>query len=151
MRETIKTFVCVCPTGFTGSYCEHHVTSQQLLFLNRKKSFLLNDDGLFLGNTDTIKDDNVRVYESCSTMLHGEAIIIGGHTHDGQQEYEKQVIVRVENIKSCRFFSCIKKKLKFHIGVEGRFPESYSGFNFWQSFFDRKIITATKFLTWEVL
>ena len=71
--------------GFTGHFCEFKTEQDHLLFVGSKLtgsgriyiSFLLNADGRLIEENALI-DKQADAYQSCSTMLNGEAIIFGG-------------------------------------------------------------------------
>ena len=73
-----KTNKCFCTHKFTGVFCEHKAKTENFLFLHQRQSFGFGYDGSFIGNTDSIIDENIFVYNSCSTVLNGEIIIFGG-------------------------------------------------------------------------
>jgi len=55
-----------------------------MLFLNWNNSFLFTHDGLLVGIANSITDENIKVFRSCSTILEGEAVIFGGIWGDTQ-------------------------------------------------------------------
>ena len=97
-----KIFECSCADGFTGDFCEFKTEQDHLLYLNTESTidYKLNIQGpiQFIYNAaerlieeSAVIDDQAIVYQSCSTMLNGEALIFGGY---GIQGYDalRQVI-----------------------------------------------------------
>jgi len=56
--------------------------------IHKKNAFLFDSNGIFLGKTQSIIDQNVQVEASCSILINGEALILGGIG-----PYKRQVII----------------------------------------------------------
>ena len=83
MLKPLKTFECSCIDDFTGDFCEFKTEQNLLFFLYKSNGLVLNDDGLITQESVTF-EDNSYAFESCFTMLNGEAIIFGGWDNNWQ-------------------------------------------------------------------
>ena len=72
-----KIFECSCADGFTGDFCEFQTEQDHLLFVYENDTLVFNADGRFIEENAVI-EGQTGAYGSCSTMLNGEAVIIGG-------------------------------------------------------------------------
>ena len=72
-----KIFECSCADGFTGDFCEFKTEQDHLLFIFENDPLVFNGDGRLIEENAVI-DQQASIYQSCSTMLNGEAIIFGG-------------------------------------------------------------------------
>ena len=72
-----KIFGCSCLVGFTGDFCEFKTEQDHLLFIHRENPLVFNADGRLIEENAVI-DEQAYAFGSCSTMLNGEAIILGG-------------------------------------------------------------------------
>ena len=72
-----KAFECSCIDGYTGIFCEFKIKQDHLLFVHKKTPLIFNADGKLIEENAVI-DQEVEIYESCLTMLNGEAIFFGG-------------------------------------------------------------------------
>ena len=88
-----KMFECSCADGFTGDFCQFKTEQDHLLFVSGSDLLVFNGDGRLI-EENVIVDAQVEVYGSCSTMLNGEAIILGGYYSD----IERQVQLKLNNI-----------------------------------------------------
>ena len=68
----------MCTDEFTGVFCEQKEKTDEFIYLHQRQAFRFNNDGLFIGKTDSMIDVDVFVYNSCSTIIHGETVIFGG-------------------------------------------------------------------------
>ena len=55
-----------------------------MIYAYKKESFLFDDEGSFLGYTESIVDENIQINGSCSTLLNGNTMILGGGTDNRQ-------------------------------------------------------------------
>ena len=76
-----KIFECSCLDGFNGDFCEFKTEQNQLLYLDWMSGFLFDDEGQLIKERLTF-GENVGAYDSCFTMLNGEAVIFGGSFYD---------------------------------------------------------------------
>ena len=90
MIKPDKIFECSCADGFTGDFCEFKTEQDHLLFVHRRTPLVFNADGRLIEENARI-DNQAGAYLSCSTMLNGEAIILGGDplTNTGRQVHLK--------------------------------------------------------------
>ena len=72
-----KIFECFCADGFTGDFCEFKFEQDHLLYVSGDVQFMIRADGKLI-EEKVVDDPQVYVFQSCSTMLNGEAVIIGG-------------------------------------------------------------------------
>ena len=81
-----KIFECSCVNGYTGDFCEFKTEQDHLLFVheevngNRIQPLVFNPDGRLIEENVVIDEQAglAGAYRSCSTILNGEAIILGG-------------------------------------------------------------------------
>ena len=83
----IQKFECFCSDGFDGTFCEHKVEADHLLFIRTtvndfgdqfQDKLVFNESGRLLDESAPI-GENSGAYMSCSTMVNGEAVIFGGN------------------------------------------------------------------------
>ena len=70
-----------------------------MIYAYKKESFLFDDEGSFLGYTESIVDEDIRINGSCSTLLNGNTMILGGGTDNRQvcnitSEYSQTLLRR---------------------------------------------------------
>ena len=82
-----KIFECSCTDGFTGDFCEFKIEQDHLLFVHEESPFVFNADGRLI-EENAIIDERAGADGSCSTMLNGEAVIIGS----SDSRYMRQVL-----------------------------------------------------------
>ena len=82
-----KIFECFCVNGFTGDFCEFKVEQDHLLFVSDVNSLVFNASAWVI-KQNALVDKSLSVDNSCSTMLNGEAIILGGGPGG---EFDRQV------------------------------------------------------------
>ena len=93
-----KIFECSCAEGFTGTFCEFKTEQDHLLFVSTTVNDFenrFNDKLVFNANGRLIEEDasigeDSGAYRSCSTMLNGEAIVLGGN-HEYPTNINRQV------------------------------------------------------------
>ena len=78
MIKPDKIFECSCADGFTGDFCEFKTAQDHLLFVYEKRRRVFNADGRLI-EKNAINDEHVKIDGTCSTMMNGESIIIGGY------------------------------------------------------------------------
>ena len=90
MLKLLKVFQCSCIDGHTGDFCEHQTEHDHLLFVGKvwvpdllnynriiNNTLVFNADGRVI-EENVVIDERAGVYDSCSAILNGEAIILGG-------------------------------------------------------------------------
>ena len=86
--KSFKVIECSCPDGFTGDFCEFKTDQNHLLYLNFDQyssndlRYVFNNDGELIGgrsvvSSDIIDESTTIEMVSCTTILHGEAVILG--------------------------------------------------------------------------
>ena len=88
-----KILECSCADGYTGDFCEFRTEQDHLFFVHSNTPLVFNADGTLIEEIAII-DQQAGADKSCSTMLNGEAIILGGYYSD----IERQVQFKLNNI-----------------------------------------------------
>ena len=71
--------------GFTGDFCEFKIGQNHLLFIRGNSQSLFNANGKLIGEKEVV-DEQIGADGSCSTILHGEAVIFGGSSRNIDQQ-----------------------------------------------------------------
>ena len=74
--ELFQVFRCSCTDGFTGDFCEFKTEQDNFLFVADTGQFIFNADGELI-KEGPIFGEPLGVKASCSTVMNGEAIIVG--------------------------------------------------------------------------
>ena len=78
-------FKCSCQQGFTGDFCEFKTEQDHLLYVRDNIQSVFNANGRLIGER-AVGDEQTTVKGSCSTIFHGEAIILGGSSRNIERQ-----------------------------------------------------------------
>ena len=85
-----KIFECSCVDGFTGEFCEFKTEQDHILVFDWNNPLVFNGNGKLIDENAVIEDE-VYVRGSCSTMLNGETVILGGWSSKARQVLLKYI------------------------------------------------------------
>ena len=77
--KPLKIYECSCVDGFTGEFCQFKTEQDHLLVFDWSNPLVFNGNGKMI-DENAVNKVGLDVYESCSTMLNGEAVIFAAES-----------------------------------------------------------------------